>query len=69
MDIIGVCVKKAQDAKLSKSEFIDFMCEVYMRTIIGYCKVENLDALETLTLFHEKCEEISLKGHDEAKRN
>jgi hypothetical protein len=67
MDIIGICVKKVQDAKLKKSEFIDFMCETYMRTIIGYCKAENLDPLETLTLFHEKCEEISLKGHDEAK--
>ena len=44
------------------------MCEIYMRTILGYCKAENLDPLEVLTLFHTKCEEISLKGHEEAKR-
>lgn len=68
MELIGICVNKLIDAKFLKSEFIDFMCEIYMRTILGYCKAENLDPLETLTLFHEKCEEISLKGHDEAKK-
>ena len=68
MDIIETCAKKLLDAHLTKQEFLDCMCEIYMRTIIGYSKAENLDPLETLTLFHMKCEEISLKGHDEAKR-
>lgn len=67
MEIIGICVKIIQDAKLTKSEFIDFMCEAYTRIILGYCKAEKLDPLETLTLFHEKCEEISLKGREEAR--
>lgn len=68
MDIIGTCVRKLQEAHLTKTEFLDCMSEIYMRTIIGYSKAENLDPLETLTLFHMKCEEISLRGHDEAKR-
>jgi hypothetical protein len=68
MDLIGTCVNKLLDAHLTKPEFLDCMCEIYMRTILGYCKAEHLDPLETLTLFHQKCEEISLKGHDEAKR-
>ena len=68
MDVIGTCINKLLDAHLTKPEFLDCMCEIYMRTILGYCKAEHLDPLETLTLFHQKCEEISLKGHDEAKR-
>jgi len=68
MSIIGTCVDKLRNANLSKQEFLDCMCEIYMRTILGYCKAENLDPLEVLTLFHTKCEEISLKGHEEAKR-
>jgi hypothetical protein len=44
------------------------MCDIYMRTILGYCKAENLDPLETLTLFHQAAEAISLKGHEEAKK-
>ena len=68
MEIIVSNVEKLVKAGLKKSEFIDCMCEIYMRTILGYCKAEHLDPLETLTLFHTKCEEISLKGHDEAKR-
>lgn len=68
MNIIGACVNKLRDAHLTKPEFLDCMCEIFMRTILGYCKAEHLDPLETLTLFHMKCEEISLKGHEEAKR-
>lgn len=68
IEIIASNVEKLMKAGLKKSEFIDCMCEIYMRTILGYCKAENLDPLEVLTLFHQKCEEISLKGHEEAKR-
>ena len=68
MEIIVSNVEKLMKAGLKKSEFIDCMCEIYMRTILGYCKAENLDPLEVLTLFHQKCEEISLKGHEEAKK-
>ena len=68
MDIIGICVSKLRNAKLTKQQFISAMCDIYMRTILGYCKAENLDALETLTLFHQAAEEISLKGHEEAKK-
>ena len=68
MEIIVSNVEKLMKAGLKKSEFIDCMCEIYMRTILGYCKAENLDPLEVLILFHQKCEEISLKGHEEAKR-
>lgn len=68
MDIIGICVEKIRKEHLSKIEFIDFMCEAYMRMILGYCRAERLDPYETLTLFHTKCEEISIKGHEEARR-
>ena len=68
MDVIGTCIEKLRHEHLTKPEFLDCMCEIYMRTILGYCKAENLDPLEVLTLFHMKCEEISLKGHEEAKR-
>ena len=68
MDIIRYCINKLRSCGLTKAQFLDCMCEIYMRTILGYCKAEKLDPLETLTLFHMKCEEISLKGHEEAKR-
>ena len=68
MDIISTCVNKLRDAHLTKQQFISAMCEIYMRTILGYCKAENLDPLETLTLFHQEAEAISLKGHEEAKK-
>lgn len=66
--IIEYCMNKLRNARLTKAQFLDCMCEIYTRTILAYCKAEKLDPLETLTLFHMKCEEISLKGHEEAKR-
>jgi hypothetical protein len=68
MDIIGLCVNRLRKAGLTKQQFISAMCDIYMRTILGYCKAENLDPLETLTLFHQAAEAISLKGHEEAKK-
>ena len=68
IEIIGLCVNRLRKAGLTKQQFISAMCDIFMRTILGYCKAENLDALETLTLFHQAAEEISLKGHEEAKK-
>lgn len=68
MEIIGICINKLRNAHLTKQLFISVMCEIYMRTILGYCKAENLDPLEALTLFHQAAEAISLKGHEEAKK-
>lgn len=68
MEIIGTCVNMLRNANLTKQQFISAMCEIFMRTILGYCKAENLDPLETLTLFHQAAEAISLKGHDEARK-
>lgn len=61
-------LKKMAQNGLGRNEFLDVMSEAYMVSIIAYCKVEELDPLEALTLFHQKAEEISLRGHDEARR-
>ena len=68
MDIIGICVNRLRGAHLTKQQFISAMCDIYMRTILGYCKAEGLNPLETLTLFHQAAEAISLKGHEEARK-
>lgn len=68
MEIIGFCVNRLRNAGLTKQNFVSVMCDIYMRTIIGYSKAMNLDPLEMLTLFHQAAEAISLKGHEEAKK-
>lgn len=66
-EIIGYCVLRLRSARVNRFEFIDVMCDIFMRTIIAYCQAMNLDAYETLRLFHEKNEEISSKGYEAAK--
>lgn len=68
MEIIGICVRRLKEAHLTKQQFISAMCEIYTRTIIGYCKAESLDPLEALILFDQAADAMILKGYEEAKK-
>lgn len=65
--IVRDCILRLASARLTKAQFLDVICEIHMRTIVGYCMASGLDPYEILRLFHDKNEEISRKGYEEAK--
>lgn len=67
IEIVRDCILRLASARLTRAQFLDVMCEIHMRTIVGYCKASGLDPYETLRLFHDKNEEISRRGYEEAK--